>query len=230
MVYVKLAQLPFVKTICETGFNAGHSALIWLTANVDAEVYSFDMGEHEYAKKMAKHLQDKYPGRLMVTWGDSTKTLPQFKRDHPEVNCDLIVVDGGHTVPVATADFSNLRNLASDTNIVVFDDYPSERSLGPRLAPVWETQVAHLCPAHLPVSYLGPFDPMVQLLLNYPSLVAFLFYTTLLIHVFETYLAIRLCSRMQLSCTWKWAIQTFVYGIISLQLLMTQEGHLKRCS
>lgn len=141
MVYVKLAQLPFVKTICETGFNAGHSALIWLTANVDAEVYSFDMGEHEYAKKMAKHLQNKYPGRLMVTWGDSTKTLPQFKRDHPEVNCDLIVVDGGHTVPVATADFSNLRNLASDTNIVVFDDYPSERSLGPRLAPVWETQV-----------------------------------------------------------------------------------------
>ncbi|ELT91639.1 hypothetical protein CAPTEDRAFT_212548 [Capitella teleta] len=141
MVYVKLAQLPFVKTICETGFNAGHSTLIWLAAKNGTKVYSFDLGSHKYAKKMAQHLQSMYPGRLIVTWGDSTKTLPQFHGAHPEVKCDLIIVDGGHSVPIATDDFVNFRRMASSSNIVVFDDYPTKRGLGQRLASVWESQL-----------------------------------------------------------------------------------------
>ncbi|ELT90606.1 hypothetical protein CAPTEDRAFT_191993 [Capitella teleta] len=141
MVYVKLAQLSFVQTICETGFNAGHSTLIWLASKNSTKVFSFDLGNHEYAKKMAEHLQSKYPGRLTVTWGDSTKTLPEFRKGHPEVKCDLLIVDGGHTVPVATADFENLREMANAGNIVVFDDYPTKEGNGKVLAPVWDTQV-----------------------------------------------------------------------------------------
>ncbi|ELU04771.1 hypothetical protein CAPTEDRAFT_186058 [Capitella teleta] len=141
MVYVKLAQLPFVRTICETGFNAGHSTLIWLASRNGTKVYSFDLGNHKYAKKMAEHLQSKYPGRLTVTWGDSTKSLPEFRKSHPEVKCDLLIVDGGHSVPIATADFVNLRKMANAGNLVVFDDYPTKRGNGKRLASVWESQV-----------------------------------------------------------------------------------------
>ncbi|ELU16831.1 hypothetical protein CAPTEDRAFT_196905 [Capitella teleta] len=142
MVYVKLAQLPFVKTICETGFNAGHSTLIWLTAKNGTKVYSFDLGNHGYAKTMAQHLQSQYPGRLTVTWGDSTKTLPEFRKSHPEVTCDLIIVDGGHLVRIATDDHSNFRRMASLENIVVFDDYPTrDHGHGKELAPVWESQI-----------------------------------------------------------------------------------------
>ena len=39
-----IAQLPFVRTVCETGFNAGHNAFHVLTANYDAVLYSFEVG------------------------------------------------------------------------------------------------------------------------------------------------------------------------------------------
>ncbi|ELT92235.1 hypothetical protein CAPTEDRAFT_221703 [Capitella teleta] len=142
MVYMKLVQLPFVKTVCETGFNGGHSTLVWLAANPNTKVYSFDNADHEYAEKMAQHLQAKYPGRLTVTWGFSEKTLPKFAEEHPEVKCDLIIVDGGHTFEVATEDFLNFRNMANPKNIVVFDDHPTKNNrFQSKLARAWETQI-----------------------------------------------------------------------------------------
>ena len=51
--YIEMAQDESVHTICETGFNAGHSSLIWLLANPTAKVYSFDLGEHDYSRPAA---------------------------------------------------------------------------------------------------------------------------------------------------------------------------------
>ena len=90
---------------------------------------------------MAKYLQDKYPGRLTVIWGDSTKTMPEFRRMNPHVKCDLIIIDGGHTEPIATADLKNFHQLANTQNIVVMDDYPTKLGLGKILGPIWEDQI-----------------------------------------------------------------------------------------
>ena len=38
-----LAQLPFARTACETGFDAGHHAFHMLTANYDLVVHSFEV-------------------------------------------------------------------------------------------------------------------------------------------------------------------------------------------
>jgi len=38
-----IAQLPFARTACETGFNAGHHAFHMLTANYDLVVHSFEV-------------------------------------------------------------------------------------------------------------------------------------------------------------------------------------------
>jgi len=38
-----ISQLPFVRTACETGFNAGHHAFHMLTANYDLVVHSFEV-------------------------------------------------------------------------------------------------------------------------------------------------------------------------------------------
>jgi predicted O-methyltransferase YrrM len=37
-----------VKTVCEVGFNAGHSAVAFLTARNDTRVISFDIGNHDW--------------------------------------------------------------------------------------------------------------------------------------------------------------------------------------
>ena len=38
-----ISQLPFARTACETGFNAGHHAFHMLTANYDLVVHSFEV-------------------------------------------------------------------------------------------------------------------------------------------------------------------------------------------
>ena len=116
----------FIRTVCETGFNAGHSSLSWLTGNVHTHVYSFDLGGHPYSRPMASYLQATFPGRLTVTWGDSKVTIPAFIKQHPDVRCDLIIVDGGHDYREANADLSNFRRLASKVHLLLVDDisYP----------------------------------------------------------------------------------------------------------
>jgi hypothetical protein len=134
--YIEMAQDESVHTICETGFNAGHSTLVWLLANPTAHVYSFDLGQYAYTTAAAAFLKQKFPDRFTLTVGDSTQTLPKFVLDHPDVRCDLAVVDGGHMYEVASADLLNMQALSSAVARVVVDDTPCAVSwcLGPALA------------------------------------------------------------------------------------------------
>ena len=95
-LYSEIARLDFIRTVCETGFNAGHSTFMWLNTNPELIVYSFDIDMHNYTRPLAYELQSMFPGRLHVTYGDSRLTIPLFHADSPEVKCDLIVIDGGH--------------------------------------------------------------------------------------------------------------------------------------
>merc|ERR1719235_541477 len=109
----QIAADPRIKTICETGFNGGHGTLRWLLhSNHQVHVYSFDLGEHPYSKPAAKFLEDNFPGRHTATWGDSTLTLPHFHQQHPEMKCNLLFVDGGHTHEIAASDLKNFMAMA----------------------------------------------------------------------------------------------------------------------
>ena len=132
-----IASSRVVRTICETGFNSGHSSFNYLTANDQVIVHSFDLGEHTYTRPMARYLNETFPGRLFVHFGDSTVTVPQFIRENPNFRCDFILVDGGHTYEVAKADLDNLMPIASpDMNVIMFDDYPTD--WGQKFGKAWE--------------------------------------------------------------------------------------------
>ena len=106
-----------------TGFNAGHSSFNYLTARRDIHVHSFDIGSHAYTRLMISYLQRKFPGRLNVTLGDSRTTLLQYLQSTTPLICDMILVDGGHSVEVALADISNFALLASQPhNVMIVDD------------------------------------------------------------------------------------------------------------
>merc|ERR1719444_529082 len=47
-MYYHVARGPTVKNICEIGFNAGHSAALFLNANPEANLYTFDIGQFAY--------------------------------------------------------------------------------------------------------------------------------------------------------------------------------------
>lgn len=136
-----LAQASFVRTICETGFNYGHSSFNFLTANPKAIVHSFDLGVHPYAKVMAVRLGEMFPGRIAVHFGDSSATVPEFFRQNPALRCDLMFVDGGHTYKVAKADLDNFAKVANKVNnVIILDDYPT--NWGVEFGVAWEELVA----------------------------------------------------------------------------------------
>jgi hypothetical protein len=161
--YVEIASHPSVKTICETGFNAGHSSFSWLANNPKAHVYSFDLGFHVYSRPMADHIRTLYPDRFNVTWGDSMKTLPEFQRKYPNVTCDVMIIDGGHTTHICKSDFVNFRKMASADNVIIMDNYP-QRGWGfmKSLGDCWEwakrnAQVAEIFNCYVPGKGNGDF-------------------------------------------------------------------------
>mmetsp|Transcript_70913 Transcript_70913/g.122913 ORF Transcript_70913/g.122913 Transcript_70913/m.122913 type:complete len:299 (+) Transcript_70913:98-994(+) len=126
-IYDQWANTLNLSTICETGFNAGHSALRFL-AQSQATVYEFDLCEHPYTQPAAAYLSSKYPGRLHLTCGDSAATLPAFRSSYPAIKCDLIIVDGGHSFEAAESDLFHLAKMASENAVVSMDDTPCSAS------------------------------------------------------------------------------------------------------
>ena len=137
--YYWLARRPWVKTICEIGFNGGHSTLQWLAASDDVVVHSFDIAHYPYVLPMAAYINQTFPGRFHLYIGDSTKTVPHFSKTHRDVKCDVLVVDGAHKYKIALADVRNMRAMANrNHNVLIFDDYPSTSSLFmSELGPAW---------------------------------------------------------------------------------------------
>ena len=88
---------------------------------------------------MAKVLQKMFPGRLNITFGDSQKTLPKFREMHPNVKCDLAVIDGGHVGNVPMNDFQNFYEMVepSSNHLVILDDWPSAYSVAIDMATMW---------------------------------------------------------------------------------------------
>ena len=119
------AQRPNTSTICEIGFNAGHSAYTWLRAAGPRlrRLVHFDLGEHAYVAPHHESLRAAFPGvEMELVLGSSVETVPAFAAARPEVRCDLLAVDGGHFGEVPLADLQNMRALAAPGAWVLMDD------------------------------------------------------------------------------------------------------------
>ena len=122
MEIVKILNDVSPKTIMEIGFNAGHSAELFLE-NSNAYVHSFDLGEHfhQYLKYGKQYINKNYPDRHTLILGDSTIRVPIFAQNN-DIKFDLIFIDGGHSYEVAYADLMNCRKLANKNTIIIMDD------------------------------------------------------------------------------------------------------------
>ncbi|HTB31752.1 MAG TPA: class I SAM-dependent methyltransferase [Bacteroidia bacterium] len=58
--------------------------------------------------------------------GDSTVKVPEYFAENPDKKFDYILVDGGHTVEIATKDLDNVVSHAAKGGIILFDDIMPE--------------------------------------------------------------------------------------------------------
>ena len=110
------------KNIMEIGFNAGHSAEIFLENNSTLHVTSFELGKHKYTRKGKKFMDKKYKNRHTLIYGNSIEAIPKFIKENKDVKFDLIFIDGSHHYDLVKQDLENCKELSHKDTIVILDD------------------------------------------------------------------------------------------------------------
>ena len=119
--------------VAETGFNAGHSAMVILRA---METYgggillSFDIGRHDSTRVAAEMVRTSFNGFAFVE-GDSKATLANgivsvLNKD-AALTFDLGIVDGGHDYATAKSDLDVMSSLVKPGGFVWLDDFDNGR-------------------------------------------------------------------------------------------------------
>lgn len=107
--------------VMEIGFNAGHSADLFLSSNKNINLVSFDLGDHSYVKIGKEYIDKKFPNRHKLILGDSLITVPEYIKKNNN-KFDIIFIDGGHEYKNAKGDLLNCKMLAHEKTIVIMDD------------------------------------------------------------------------------------------------------------
>ena len=110
--------------IVEIGFNAGHSALLGLSANETLIYRGVDANNHQYTASCYKYLKECFGNRIDVTFAQSENAMPQILTTYPELNELKVgwVIDGGHGAVTACTDLENVLNAAKLGDVIMFDD------------------------------------------------------------------------------------------------------------
>jgi len=109
-----------IKTMLEIGFNAGHSAEVFLATNPNIHLTSYDLKAHDYTATGKEFIDLAYPGRHTIIYGDSMITVREDKNTY-----DAFFIDGGHDYKCANADVRNCYKLANHGSLVIVDDVVS---------------------------------------------------------------------------------------------------------
>ena len=123
------------KVCCEVGFNAGHSALVWLEGGCQ-RLIEFDFLREPYSATSRAFVEKTYPGRVTFVRGSSMFSLENHLKNvlsGKAPACDLWMVDGNHgpegkpsTHPALLAwpgrDLTHAIKASADGALVIADD------------------------------------------------------------------------------------------------------------
>ncbi len=144
------ASLLRPRRYLEIGVFRGRSLAVVAAAAPACDVYAFDQWIASYAglenagpELVREQLQRVgHRGQVRIESGDSHVVVPRFLEEHPDLEFDLVTVDGDHTEDGARADIEAVLARIAVGGALVFDDIRHPRH--PWLERVWDETVAAL--------------------------------------------------------------------------------------
>jgi predicted O-methyltransferase YrrM len=118
-----LEKNPQITTVLEIGFNAGHSAEIFLENCKKLETFiSIDLDTYPYTNYAIDYLGAKYPGQFYFIQGDSLDKVPALPELFPDIKFDLIYLDGNLSYETCLQDIENLQSFAHPGTILIVNN------------------------------------------------------------------------------------------------------------
>eukprot|EP00966_Prymnesium_polylepis_P270354 6245300-Prymnesium_polylepis.2 len=141
----RMAERHPIQTVCEIGFNAGQSAVLFLESAPNAKVISFDIGwipgeAHEipWTRQAAAWINGTYGARFELVLGDSAVTIPRYQREHPDWRCDVVFVDGSKSFRGRLADVTNMQPVSRHRTRLFYDEVTQQRCVDGSVDPASE--------------------------------------------------------------------------------------------
>ena len=106
--------------VVEIGFNAGHSALLLLTANPCLHLTCIDICSHAYTIPCYEYLHSLFGDRIQLIEGNSLVAMPILASQHKAY--DFYIIDGGHGLDTAASDLHNIIYFSKPGSVILFDD------------------------------------------------------------------------------------------------------------
>lgn len=136
-------------TICEIGFCAGLSALLFLETAPTATVWSFDLGDLPWSRAANARLAELYPYERFpgVVFGDAAVMVHRALRGR---RCDVAFVDGDKTYHGRLGSLRSLRAVAERGATIFLDEVTTEACVNGSYGADLERRCAHLNPGYWP--------------------------------------------------------------------------------
>lgn len=128
--YAVARDNPWATTVCEVGFNAGHSFMAFMLGNPKISYISFDTGGLGWTEEMIAVMQEAFPGRLTYVKGESESTVAKYTGGEGGgsnfAGCDIVSADGLHHGLFSYMDMMDLRKISKKGAIVLLDDWSTQ--------------------------------------------------------------------------------------------------------
>jgi len=137
------AKLHKPKNYLEIGVRRGRSSLVVANACPDVNIFGCDIWMENYAGMenpgpdyvRGELIRQGHRGEIEFLNGDSHILIPDLFRSQPDIQFDLITVDGDHSEDGALADLTTVIERLAPGGVLVFDDIA--HPLHPYLLDVW---------------------------------------------------------------------------------------------
>lgn len=114
-VFKQILDTAKPKHIFEIGFNAGHSAYMFLSLDDEVKVDSIDICRHRYTIPCAKKIEELFEGRFRFGKKDSLTIQSETLREY-----DFVYIDGDHKFESFRSDYHLC--VEADIEWILIDD------------------------------------------------------------------------------------------------------------